>query len=234
MTKKAEAEKIRAYHEKLESTNAADFRDKPDPVESIRILNSFHDSIVFEWDKPCDNNEEIILYNVYVGEQKQFEIDSALLYQTEATADQNIASYKVTDLEPDQIYYVRVFAVNSKGEGYPAKQPFFARTMKEDLTEPGSLYVWGNNASSELGLTDEMVEDNKASYERCAMFKPIRQPMFDGIVYDVAAGNINTLFHCVNKETKDTFVVMCGMTTTSIDGEEIEKNELLREDIERL
>jgi len=29
------------------------------------------------------------------------------------------------------------------------------------LNEPGSLYVWGNNSNSELGLTDEIVEENK-------------------------------------------------------------------------
>lgn len=44
------------------------------------------------------------------------------------------------------------------------------------------------------------------------MRAPVRQPMFDGIIYNVAPGNVSTLFHCVNPETKDTYIVMCGMT----------------------
>ena len=58
--------------------------------------------------------------------------------------------------------------------------------------------------------------------------------MFDGIVYDVAAGNVNTLFHCVNKETRDTFVVMCGMTATPKEGEQVEQNELTISEIEKM
>ena len=44
--------------------------------------------------------------------------------------------------------------MNTVGEGYPAKQAAFVRTMGESLNEPGSLFVWGNNQNSELGLTD--------------------------------------------------------------------------------
>lgn len=52
-------------------TNAAEFRDKPDPIQFIRVIQSFADSLVIEWDKPCDNNEEIVLYNIYVAESKE-------------------------------------------------------------------------------------------------------------------------------------------------------------------
>lgn len=69
--------------------------------------------------------------------------------------DQDYASYKIPDLEPNTIYYARVFAVNAIGEGYKADNLTFMRTMDECVNEPGSLYVWGNNVSSELGLTDE-------------------------------------------------------------------------------
>ena len=130
-------------------------------------------------------------------------------------------SYRIPDLEPDTIYYVRIQAVNAIGEGYKADQPAFIRTMEDNLNEPGSLYVWGNNQSSEIGLTDQQVDENKADYKKCAMSKPVRHTMFDGIIYDVAAGNVNTLFHCVNKDTKDTFVVMCGIATCSREGEDI-------------
>ena len=45
--------------------------------------------------------------------------------------------------------------------------------MEDTLHEPGSLYVWGNNLSSELGLTDEQVEENKSSYKKSSMRAPI-------------------------------------------------------------
>jgi len=68
--------------------------------------------VVIEWDKPCTNNEEIIFYNVYVSERKQFsELD--MMYQIEAQQDHSYSSYKIPDLEADCIYYVRVNAVNA-------------------------------------------------------------------------------------------------------------------------
>lgn len=58
--------------------------------------------------------------------------------------------------------------------------------------------------------------------------------MFNGIVYDIAAGNVNSVFHCVNNETRDTYVVMCGITAMPKDGLEIERNELAPEDLPRM
>lgn len=149
-------------------------------------------------------------------------------------ADQDYASYKVPDLDPDTIFYVWVHAVNALGEGYPAEQPNFVRTMGDSLNEAGSLYVWGNNKSSELGLTDQLVEENKDGYRKFAMHKPVKQSMFNSIVYDVAAGNVNTLFHCVNNETKDTYVVMCGITAMNKEGHEVENNELTTADLAKM
>lgn len=56
------------------------------------------------------------------------------------------------------MYYVRVIAVNAIGEGYPPNELSLVRTMEDALNEPGSLYAWGNNQSSELGLSDDAVE----------------------------------------------------------------------------
>lgn len=121
------------------------------------MLQTFDDSVVIEWERPCSNNGNILLYNIYISESKtRQEVD--LMYQTEAQADQEYVSYKVPDLEPNTVYYVWVHAVNGLGEGYPAERPSFVRTMADSLNEAGSLYVWGNNKSSELGLTDELVE----------------------------------------------------------------------------
>ena len=66
------------------------------------------------------------------------------------------------------------------------------------------------------------------------MRTPVQHTMFNGIVYDVAPGNVNTIFHCVNKETKDTFVVMCGITTMAQEGEELPQNELSAQDAQKM
>lgn len=66
------------------------------------------------------------------------------------------------------------------------------------------------------------------------MQKPVKQSMFNAIVYDVAAGNVNTLFHCVNNETKDTYVVMCGITAMAKEGHEVENNELTTADLHKM
>lgn len=154
MTKKAEADKIRDYKQRVEQTDAAEFKDRPDPIQNVWVLQSFDDSVILQWEKPCENNEEIVLYNIFVSEQKNV-TNSDMLYQTEAKKEEELASYKISDLEPNKIYYVRIFAVNAVGEGYPADDSAFIRTMDDALNEPGSLYVWGNNQSSELGLTDD-------------------------------------------------------------------------------
>ena len=160
MTKQAEAEKIKNYQQKVENTTAADFKDKPDPIESIRVLQSFDDSLIIEWERPCDNGSEIILYNIYVSESKD-NTELEVMYQTEANPEVQYPTYKIPDLEPNTIYYVRVFAQSGEGEGYKPAESSFIRTMDDNLNEPGSLYVWGNNSNSELGLTDEIVEENK-------------------------------------------------------------------------
>lgn len=139
----------------------------------MRVLNSFDDSVVIEWDRPCSNNEEIILYNIYVSETSTRQ-ETDLMYQTEAHPANEFASYKIPDLEPDTIYYVWIHAVNALGEGYKAKRPGFMRTMTDSLNQPGSLYVWGNNKNSEVGLTDQLVEENKADYHNFSMTKPVK------------------------------------------------------------
>ena len=41
--------------------------------------------------------------------------------------DQDYASYKIPDLEPNTIYYAQVFAVNAIGEGYKADNLTFCK-----------------------------------------------------------------------------------------------------------
>jgi len=53
------------------------------------------------------------------------------------------------------------------------------RTMSVDVEkEAGTLYVWGSNINSELGLTDEQVMQNISFYQKSTMKKIIRQTSF--------------------------------------------------------
>ena len=82
------------------------------------------------------------------------------------------------DLEPGHCYYIVVTAVNEFGEGYKAK-PCMVRTMDQDVdNERYSVYVWGNNASSEIGLSDDQVIQNMSYYKKFTMGKPLRNQLF--------------------------------------------------------
>lgn len=74
-----------------------------------------------------------------------------------------------------------------------------------------SLYVWGYNGRNELGLPDDTISANKSDYLKSAMTKPLKNSMFDGLTYQAALGNVSSLFLCADKETKDTFLVTCGV-----------------------
>jgi hypothetical protein len=49
-----------------------------------------------------------------------------------------------------------------------------------------------------------------------------------------ACGNINTCFLCVDEKER-SFIISCGMTLVTAEGfEEIERNEILQEDIDKI
>lgn len=51
-----------------------------------------------------------------------------------------------------------VTADNDLGEGYKPKDPLMLRTMSQDFDKDlCTPYVWGNNANSEIGLSDDQV-----------------------------------------------------------------------------
>ena len=68
-----EAEKIKEYEERLQTTTLANFEDRPDPIEEIRVVKSADNYIVIEWDKPCENNSPIQSYNIYLSCSANFE-----------------------------------------------------------------------------------------------------------------------------------------------------------------
>jgi len=87
--------------------------------------------------------------------------------------------FEIKNLKQGTCYYVVVTAVNEHGEGYKAKATMI-RTLSENVVkDPCTLYVWGNNANSELGLDDGQVLKNIAFYKKCALYKVIRQSLFE-------------------------------------------------------
>jgi len=74
-------------------------------------------------------------------------------------------SCTVTGLQQTTCYYLKVTAVNENGhEGYHAKEPFFIQTMDAKINNCDSLFVWGYNARSELGLSDSAIKANADSF----------------------------------------------------------------------
>ena len=45
----------------------ANFEDKPDPIEEVRVVKSADNFIVIEWIKPDDNKKPITSYNIYLS-----------------------------------------------------------------------------------------------------------------------------------------------------------------------
>ncbi len=67
--KRQEADLMYQYHAKLRDLTMENFYDKPDEVNSIRLLNSSQTSVEIEWDEPCSNNSNITGYTVYLNEE---------------------------------------------------------------------------------------------------------------------------------------------------------------------
>jgi hypothetical protein len=78
------------------------------------------------------------------------------------------------------------------------------------------MFVWGNNSNSELGLSNELVEDNRESYiktkKKAYLNSPVYHYDFNSIVHQVAPGNTSTTVLCVEPETKETYIVLMGQT----------------------
>lgn len=98
--------------------------------------------------------------------------------------------YKLRDLQPSSSYFVKVTAVNQIGEGYHPKSQQLVLTQNEHFEKKKSLYVWGSNNYSELGLQEKHVNDNATNYLRTKnaayLTKPIYQDTFQDFVHDVA------------------------------------------------
>jgi alpha-tubulin suppressor-like RCC1 family protein len=78
--------------------------------------------------------------------------------------------------------------------------------------------VWGSNANSELGLSDEQVTQNITSYVKYSMKKVLRQTAFgDEAVVQVACGNASSVMLVIDPETRYQTIVYAGLTTITKD-----------------
>lgn len=83
--------------------------------------------------------------------------------------------YEATSLEPDTVNKIKVVAFSDElGEGYSNKESFVVKTMRP--LQNRRVFIWGNNASSESGLTDNLIEKNKQHFLKGSLTAPIEQP----------------------------------------------------------
>jgi hypothetical protein len=145
-------------------------------------------------------------------------------------------SCTLSGLEPDTAYYIKVTAVNEHAEeGYHSNNPFFVKTMRSNINDCDSLYSWGYNARNETGLPDDLIDQHSLDYVNGAMCKPVRNPMFNNLTYQVAPGNVSTLFLCANIENKETFLVTCGVCFAPNEGcDDKDLNELTADEVQTM
>lgn len=173
---KKEKEQRDAYNWNLKYKTAKSFKDVPDEIKNIRVTSSSSSTISIEWGAPANNNSKIISYNVYLSDVKT----ASSKFKKMAVVSLN--SFTLIGLKSDTVYYVIVTAFNKNGEGYLSKVPNFVRTSSTTTQHPCSLYVWGSNTNSELGLDERDVLDNSENYHKsddCVFLdKPILQTKF--------------------------------------------------------
>ena len=85
--------------------------------------------------------------------------------------------YKLNGLEPSSGYYVMVTAENEHGEGYRPEMPSIVLTQAPSFQETSSMYVWGSNSMSELGLSEQQVEANKQHYNKTDKSAILSKPL---------------------------------------------------------
>lgn len=106
---------LHQYHAKLRDVTMANFQDKPDEVNSIRILNSTQNLVEIEWDEPCSNNSNITGYTIYLNDEVLIEGLNELFHVIE-------------NLQPKNVYKIQVVATSDQGDGYKSKQPTLVQT----------------------------------------------------------------------------------------------------------
>jgi hypothetical protein len=74
--------------------------------------------------------------------------------------------------------------------------------MNYDSSDFCSLYVWGHNDTSQLGLKDEEVESfSEKEYKNYCLLKPYKnESTFKQQLIDASPGNVSALFLYFDKE----------------------------------
>jgi len=185
--KRVAADKRKEYDQKMKETTTKTFTDRPDTIDEIKLLHCTPDSFAIEWKKPCDNNILITHFKVYLKTQEFDEFEPIGDLAIEEVDENGNFCYEVTGLLASYDYYIIVNAINAQGEGYRPKYGQFVRTMSQDMYNTSSLYVWGNNESSELGLPEELitegVKEPASGVEKNKITKPVKGEKFNQMVY---------------------------------------------------
>ena len=135
------------------------------------------------------------------------------------TIHSDIRDYEIINLETGTAYYVMITAENELGEGYKNQMPFLIQTTKQDFRKDRcDVYEWGNNTNSELGLSDEQIQEHKCAYVNHSMRKILKNKLFEnGGLLQVAPGNVSILFLYLDKSTHQQNVIFSGVTTLARD-----------------
>lgn len=76
-----------------------------------------------------------------------------------------------------------------------------------------SLYVWGHNAASQLGLKDdEVLQFSEKEYKKYCMLRPQKNDMFKQSLIQVSPGNVSALFLFYDTENRQEMIIQGGMT----------------------
>jgi hypothetical protein len=190
----------------------------PDEITELTLLHCTPNSFAIGWNPPCSNNEAISCYNVYLRAHGEEEFEAIGEMQAADAEEDGSYAYEITCLCADCFYYVFITASNTLGEGYRPKFGQMVMTMKENMYNPGNLYVWGNNESSELGLSEETIADNLTAWGKNKVPVPFKNDKFDGMIYDMAGGNVGTLYACIDQDSLTTFLIYSGIAILPIEG----------------
>eukprot|EP00347_Sterkiella_histriomuscorum_P020502 403337553 len=215
------------------------FRDRPEEVKVVECLECEGHRLLIQWQAPNDNNCKIHEYRVYLGKKVVKRIDThtywrKLYSQNEEEKSQSLLSdqqslskdnsdfllvgttsgtkFDLVNLEPSSGYYIKVTAVNEIGKGYEGKS-FFMQTLpysEKDYNQ--QLYVWGENSSSELGITEEQASSLQSN-DQSKLKSVIHNNLFSsGGLLQVAPGNTQSLMLYKSKSSVNPQIISTGST----------------------
>ena len=207
---------MEAYEKEISKATLKTFKDKPDEVSIYTLQAVSSNSFKVSWVVPESNNCPITEFKVFLSEKVLRHLGSV---EYEPSQDKHkfrqigtttLNEFEFCELDANCAYYVTVTAINAEGEGYKSEQPFMVRTLNGQPTS--SIWVWGSNFYSQLGLSNEQAEneDYEMNRERCCQKKPLNQSQFRACVEQVACGDKSSLVLCSDEGSQ--FLISMGFT----------------------